>query len=158
MVNKSLFTSDSDEWATPDDLYINLHKHFKFELDAAADHDNNKCDTYYTCENSGLLNPWRDNTFCNPPFSMIKDWVRKAYEQSRIWGGKKVMLIPARTDTRYFGDYITRASEIYFIKGRLKFSGAKNSAPFPSVIVVFEGSKEGDRVVKWTNRTFTEFW
>ena len=78
--------------------------------------------------------------FCNPPYSNISEWVEKAYRESQQDHTLVVLLIPARTDTRYFHDYIYQRSEIRFIKGRLKFSG-KGSAPFPSMIVIFRGAK-----------------
>lgn len=86
---------------------------------------------------------WRnrggEQVFCNPPYGRkIYDWVRKAYNESKKPGTTVVMLIPARTDTRYFHDFIYhQAKEIRFIKGRLKFGNAKNAAPFPSMIVIF---------------------
>ena len=75
--------------------------------------------------------------FCNPPYSQIGDWVKKAYFESFTPGTLIVLLIPARTDTKYFHEYILNRSEIRFIKGRLKFGSAKNSAPFPSMIVIY---------------------
>lgn len=75
--------------------------------------------------------------FCNPPYSQIGDWVKKAYNESRQPGTLIVLLIPARTDTRYFQEYIYHRAEIRFIKGRLKFGNSKNSAPFPSMIVIY---------------------
>lgn len=79
--------------------------------------------------------------FCNPPYSKIAEWVRKCYEESLKAGTLVVMLIPARTDTKYFHDYILHRSEIRFIKGRIKFGSEKNSAPFPSMIVIFRAAK-----------------
>jgi len=78
--------------------------------------------------------------FCNPPYSKIKDWVKKCYDEAAT-GATVVLLIPARTDTRYFHDYIYKQHEIRFIKGRLKFGDSKNSAPFPSMIVVMKEKK-----------------
>ena len=78
--------------------------------------------------------------FCNPPYSQISKWVQKAYEESHKDGTIVVLLIPARTDTRYFHDYILHRSEIRFIRGRIKFSDAKHNAPFPSMIVIFRAA------------------
>lgn len=89
---------------------------------------------------NGLKINWEPSTFVNPPYSEIKDWCKKAYEEWQK-GNTVVMLIPSRTDTRYWHDYVMKATEIRFIKGRLKFGGSKNSAPFPSAIVVFKNTK-----------------
>lgn len=77
--------------------------------------------------------------FCNPPYSQIGAWVEKAFYEGHKDNTTVVLLIPARTDTKYFHNYIQHRSEIRFIKGRLKFGDSKNSAPFPSMIVVFTG-------------------
>lgn len=79
--------------------------------------------------------------FCNPPYSRIADWVQKAYYESLKPDTLVCLLIPARTDTKYFHDYILHRSEIRFVKGRLKFSGARYNAPFPSMIVIFRSAK-----------------
>lgn len=75
--------------------------------------------------------------FVNPPYSDIKAWVQKAWQESTKPNTVVVMLIPARTDTRYFHEYILHRSEIRFLKGRLKFGDSKNCAPFPSMLVIF---------------------
>ena len=79
--------------------------------------------------------------FCNPPYSKIVDWVEKAYRETRQDNTVVVLLIPARTDTRYFHDFIYQRSEIRFVKGRLKFGDSQNGAPFPSMVVIFRGAK-----------------
>lgn len=140
MINAVLFSSSTDEWATPQWLYDSLNEEFGFTLDPCALPSNAKCERYFTPQDNGLLQDWGGETvFCNPPYGKaIADWVRKCSEESKKPNTTIVMLIPARTDTRYFHDYIYRkAKEIRFIKGRLKFGGAKTSAPFPSMIVIF---------------------
>ncbi len=142
MINKGLFTSYTDLWSTPQDFYNELNKEFGFSLDVCATKENAKCDQYFTKEDDGLSKDWLNNTvWMNPPYGReISDWVRKAkYEQER-WQNTIVCLLPARTDTRYFHDYIYNKPnvEIRFIKGRLKFGDSKNSAPFPSMIVIFK--------------------
>ena len=150
---KVMFSSKSDEWETPQELFDELNKEFNFEVDAAASDENHKCDIYFKknpdpfhCD--GLTADWGGHiTFCNPPYGReIGKWVRKAYEtQKSAWNYKYktivVMLVLARTDTKWFHDYIYNKEnvEIRFLKGRLKFGNAKNSAPFPSMIVVFRG-------------------
>lgn len=133
-----MFSSQTDQWATPQAFFDNLNKEFGFTLDPCADDSNHKCQRYFTKEQDGLKQNWeQDIVFCNPPYGRdIKDWVKKAYE-SAIGGAKVVMLIPARTDTSYFHNYIYGRAEIRFIRGRLKFGDSKNSAPFPSMIVIF---------------------
>lgn len=139
-MNSVLFSSASDIWATPQDLFDELNKEFGFNLDPCALPDNAKCEKYFTPEINGLSQCWGGHVvFCNPPYGrQIYDWVKKCYEESRKPGTTVVMLIPARTDTRYFHEFIYhKAKEIRFIKGRLKFGNAKNAAPFPSMIVIF---------------------
>ena len=133
------YSSKSNEWATPKDLFEKLNKEFNFTLDPCATKENAKCDKYYTIEDDGLIQDWsKDVVFMNPPYGrQIKHWIRKAYEESEK-GAKVVCLIPSRTDITYWHDYIFgKASDIRFLKGRLKFGESKNSAPFPSAIIVF---------------------
>lgn len=140
MINAVLFSSSTDEWATPQWLYDSLNEEFGFTLDPCTLPSNAKCERYFTPQDNGLLQDWGGETvFCNPPYGKaIANWVRKCSEESKKPNTSIVMLIPARTDTRYFHDYIYRkAKEIRFIKGRLKFGGAKTNAPFPSMIVIF---------------------
>lgn len=135
-----MFSSQTDLWATPQEFYDKLNAEFQFTLDPCATSQNAKCEKYYTRKEDGLKQNWQGETvFCNPPYGrVIKDWVKKCYEESRKENTTVVMLIPARTDTSYFHDYIyNKAKEIRFIRGRLKFGNAKNSAPFPSMVVVF---------------------
>ena len=137
-----LFSSKSDEYETPQDVFDALDSEFHFNLDPCSTDKNHKCQTYFTKENNGLQESWGGyRVFCNPPYSKISEWVAKCYQESRKDGTLVVMLIPARTDTRYFHDYILHRSEIRFIKGRLKFGDSKNSAPFPSMVVIFRAAK-----------------
>lgn len=140
-MNGVLFSSATDVWATPQDLFDKLNAEFGFNLDPCALPENAKCEKYFTPEINGLAQSWGGGckVFCNPPYGrQIYDWVKKAYNESRKPDTTVVMLIPARTDTRYFHEFIYhRAKEIRFIKGRLKFGSAKNAAPFPSMIVIF---------------------
>jgi site-specific DNA-methyltransferase (adenine-specific) len=130
------FSSKTNEWSTPQDFFNQLNKEFNFTLDPCATKENAKCPKFYTMEDDGLSKPWdQEIVFCNPPYGReIKHWVKKA---SETVGGVVVMLIPARTDTIYFHDYIYNKAEIRFIRGRLKFGNSKSPAPFPSMVVVF---------------------
>ncbi len=134
-----MFSSKTDQWSTPQDFYDKLNEEFHFTLDPCADEFNHKCDKYYTKSDDGLKQDWSGETvFVNPPYGrVIKDWVQKSYKESKKDNTKVVMLIPARTDTKYFHKYIYHKAEIRFIEGRLKFGDSKNSAPFPSMVVVF---------------------
>lgn len=133
MLNHGLFTSNTDQWATPQSLFDKLNEEFHFTLDVCADASNAKCPNYFTKEQDGLKQDWSGHMcWMNPPYGRaISHWVEKAS------GYDVVALLPARTDTRYFHDFIYHKAEIRFLKGRLKFGGAKNSAPFPSMVVVF---------------------
>ena len=133
-----MFSSKTDLWETPQEFFDELDAEFHFSLDVCAVSDNAKCATYYTPEQDGLSQPWTGVVWCNPPYGRnIGKWVQKAHEENRRNNNYIVMLLPARTDTRWFHDYILGKAEIRFIRGRLKFGGAKNSAPFPSMVVVF---------------------
>ena len=136
------FSSKTNEWNTPDDLYNKLDNEFNFTLDPCTNGENNKCDKFYTEKENGLIQDWsKDIVFMNPPYGReISQWIEKAYNES-LKGSKVVCLIPSRTDTKYWHDFIfNKASEIRFIKGRLKFGNSKNSAPFPSAIVVYDNN------------------
>ena len=127
-------------WETPQAFFDKLNLEFEFNLDPCASAYTAKCEKYFTEADDGLLQDWSGHTvFCNPPYGRgIKEWIKKAYEESQKDNTKVVLLIPARTDTTYWHKYIMRAREIRFVKGRLKFGGAKNSAPFPSAVVIFD--------------------
>jgi len=118
-----MFTSKKDNWETPPELYKALNEEFNFDFDPCP--INPKFD--------GLSVQWGKRNYVNPPYGReIGKWVKRAFLNPL-----SVCLLPARTDTRWFHDYIYGKAEIRFIKGRLKFSGSKNSAPFPSMIVIF---------------------
>lgn len=135
-----MFSSETDLWATPIDFFNKLNDEFNFTLDPCANEENHKCKKYYTKEQDGLSKSWTGEVvFCNPPYGrVIKHWVKKGYLESLNENTTVVMLLPARTDTCWFHEYIyNKAKEIRFVKGRLKFGDSKNSAPFPSMVVVF---------------------
>ena len=132
-----MFSSKTDLWETPQEFFDELDREFHFDLDVCALPENAKCARYYTPEQDGLSQPWKGVCWCNPPYGReIGEWVSRAYFES-IAGATVVMLLPARTDTRWFHEYIYGRAEVRFIKGRLKFGGSKNSAPFPSMVVIF---------------------
>ena len=134
-MNNVHFMSTTDQWATPQWFFDELDKEFNFNLDPCADSTNHRCDKYFTKEQNGLEMDWGEDTvYCNPPYGReIGKWVKKAAESDTT----VVMLLPARTDTKWFHEYIYGKAEVRFIKGRLKFGDSKNSAPFPSMVVIY---------------------
>jgi len=136
---KPLMSSNDMSWSTPQDFFNKINKEFGFTLDPCATKKTAKCKKFYTEKDNGLEKDWGGEiVFCNPPYgSAIKHWVEKCHNEAKKKNTKVVMLIPARTDTIYFHEYIYHKSKIKFIKGRLKFGDSKNSAPFPSMLVIF---------------------
>lgn len=139
---KACLSSKTDNWSTPQDFYDKLNEEFHFNLDPCSSDENHKCENYFTKEQDGLSQSWGGySVFCNPPYGRaIKDWVKYAYEQSQQPNTTVVMLIPSRTDTAYFHDYIYGKAEIRFIRGRLKFGNATANAPFPSMVVIYRNN------------------
>ena len=137
LINSGLFSSVRNNWETPQKIFDELDEEFGFDLDVCADEGNAKCERYYTEEEDGLGKKWEGVCWMNPPYGrVIGLWMRKAYE-SALGGATVVCLVPSRTDTRWWHDYCMKG-EVRFIKGRLKFGGAVNSAPFPSAVVIFK--------------------
>lgn len=145
METKLMFSSKKQDWATPQYFFDKLNEEFHFTLDPCADDLNHKCEKYYTLEQNGLNQSWSDEVvFCNPPYGReLPKWVKKCYDETETGNCKcAVMLIPARTDTRWFHEYIHhKACEVRFVRGRIKFEGNKYNAPFPSMIVVYWGMR-----------------
>lgn len=139
-----MFSHESSEWQTPKSLFDNLNKEFNFNLDPCTTEDNPLgTPKFYTKKQDGLKQSWAGNVFVNPPYNKeISKWLKKAIDElyKNISVQYVVFLLPARTDTKWFHDYVFTniRIQIRFIKGRLKFRGAKNSAPFPSMIVIFK--------------------
>lgn len=137
-----MFSSEDTSWETPSLLFNTLNSEFNFTLDPCCTKSTAKCNKYYTEKENGLIQDWsQDVVFVNPPYGkQVKFWVEKAFNEY-IKGSTVVMLLPARTDTKWFHDYIYGIAEIRFMKGRVKFLINKkelNSAPFPSMIVIFK--------------------
>lgn len=137
-----LFSSSKQDWNTPKWLFDYLNSRFgPFDLDAAADDNNHLCEKYFTEQNSALANNWEGKVFCNPPYSkkLQDEFLLQGFTQCALgYAERIVFLIPARTDKGSWHDIIAERSDlIIFIKGRLRFGGAKDSAPFPSAVVVF---------------------
>lgn len=143
---KNKFESVKQDWNTPDSLFNKLNSEFKFETDLAASQENTKCPKYYSIQNDSLKQTWSGVCWLNPPYgnkeSKIKDWVKKAYESAEADPSLTVvMLIPARTNTKWFHQYVMKASEVRLICGRVKFVGNKHGLPQPLVLVVFKKSE-----------------
>lgn len=148
-MNEALLSSKNMNWCTPQEFFDKLDEEFSFTLDAAATDKSVKCEKYFTPETDGLKSSWScaGAVFCNPPYGRaLGAWVEKAYNEAK-GGTTIVLLIPARTDTSYFHDFIYGKAEIRFIRGRLKFTdedgktqtGAAGRAPFPSMVVIYNG-------------------
>ena len=163
------FSSATPEWSTPQEFFDRLNALHDFTLDPCSTHANAKCSKHYTIDDDGLAHSWQgERVFMNPPYGDpehvckpnckkkrckergyhnqtykpgIIDWMRKAYEESR-GSALVVCLVPARTDTAWWHDYAAKG-EIVFVKGRLKFGGQKNSAPFPSAVITFRPHNDG---------------
>ena len=164
-----MFYRATDEWATPQDTFDSLHREFDFQLDAAASHENTKCEQFMSQDMDALRLDWYEaaasvrwpaavdavdppSVWLNPPYSKCREFVAKAAEEARK-GCAVVCLVPSRTDTRWWHDYVWDREqhrprpgvEVRFIKGRLKFGGATAGAPFPSVVIVFSPTKSHPR-------------
>lgn len=138
-INKGLMSSNSHEWETPQDFFDMLDAEFNFDLDAAATPENAKCERFFSIKENALWQKWSGTVWCNPPYGqIIGKFVKKGYEEAQS-GATVVMLIPSRTDTQYWHNYVMKASEIRFVMGRLYFkaSGERGPAPFPSAVIVF---------------------
>jgi site-specific DNA-methyltransferase (adenine-specific) len=140
----AMMTSAREDWETPQDLFDQLNAEFHFDLDAAASSENAKCERFFTKADDALLQEWKGSVFCNPPYSkLLGKWVEKAFDEwDKGNADTVVMLIPARTDTKWFHKYVwgmveAELAEVRFIEGRLRFKGAEHNAPFPSMIVIW---------------------
>ena len=138
-----MFSSKTDLWATPQKFFDQLNSFYRFETDVCAIPDNAKCPTYFTPEMNGLAQEWNGTCWMNPPYGRgIGAWVEKARLSADENGATVVCLLPARVDTRWWHDHCAKAAEIHFVRGRLKFGDAENSAPFPCAVVVFRPTLE----------------
>ena len=135
MNKEILFSSKSDLWETPQEFFDNLNAIYHFETDVCALPENAKCKRFFSPEMDGLKQEWTGRCWCNPPYGrQISKWIKKGAESEALI----VMLLPARTDTKWFHDYCLPYGRITFLRGRLRFGGSKNPAPFPSMVVVFD--------------------
>lgn len=140
MNTETMFSSKTDMWETPKHFFEKLNRIYRFDIDVCAVPQNAKCAKFYTPEEDGLKQEWKGHCWCNPPYGRdVGKWVKKARDSAEN-GATVVMLLPARTDTAWFHDYIMHGgvpTSICFVRDRIKFGNAKNNAPFPSIVVTF---------------------
>lgn len=144
IMNPVMFSSENEVWETPQEFFNELDKEFQFNLDPCATPENKKCPTFFTKEDNGLKQDWGGfRVFCNPPYGRNTTglWIEKAYKESCKPNTLVVCLVPSRTDTKWFHDFVWGKGEIRFVKGRLKFGGSKNAAPFPSMVVIYRNEE-----------------
>ena len=142
-MNKSLLSSDKMDWGTPKAFFDSLNEEFHFTVDVCASDWNKKLERFWSESDDALVQDWSGEVcFMNPPYGRdIKHWVKKAYDES-LKGAVVVGLIPSRTDTSYWHDFIQGKAEVRFLRGRLKFErpeGAGDPAPFPSAVIIWKG-------------------
>ncbi len=146
-INAALYSSNSEDWETPQNLFDELHREFEFTLDVCASPQYRKLSNFYSKEQDALKQDWHGVCWCNPPYSRkVGDWIEKGRDAAAD-GATVVFLLPARTSNKWFFKYIWDKTthkprtgvEVRFIEGRLKFVGAEGGAPFPSMIVIFRG-------------------
>lgn len=143
-MNSALFSSAKQDWTTPPWLFARLDAEFNFEIDAAASAENALCPQFLTEQDDALTQAWRGRFFLNPPYGRsVHRFVRHAWEQVYVYGhaDRGVVLIAARTDTRFWRDYAMRGAEVRYIEGRLHFGHSENAATFPSALLVFDRFK-----------------
>ena len=137
--SKGMFSSKTDDWATPQQFFNNINKKYNFDVDVCATPVNAKCSRYFTKKQDGLKQKWDGKCWCNPPYGRaIGLWLEKAYKSS-VLGAIVICLVPARTDTKWWNNWAVKG-DIKFIKGRLKFSDLGKPAAFPSAIIIFKPS------------------
>ena len=144
-ITKGLTSTGNIVVETPKYLFDKISSIFNFSLDVCALPENAKCESYYTPEDDGLSKPWRGGVWCNPPYGKeISSWVRKAYEESqKEYNSFVLMLLPARTDTKWWWEYVQGKSTLFFIKGRVKFGDHNVGAPFPSLLARYMKDFQG---------------
>ena len=144
-MTKGLTSTGNIVAETPKYLFDKISSIFNFSLDVCALPENAKCENYYTPKDDGLSKPWRGGVWCNPPYGReISSWVKKAYEESqKEYNSFVLMLLPARTDTRWWWEYVQGKATLFFIKGRVKFGDHNVGAPFPSVLALYMKDFQG---------------
>ena len=148
-MDKALFAHGNTEWETPDEFFDIVNKAFKFDIDVCATAENTKCKRYFSPQDDGLTQEWRGTIWCNPPYGRsVEKWVSRARDSCMVNDATVVMLLPARTDTKWIHEYVFRSAHVIFLRGRLKFGKSSNSAPFPSMLAIFGDGKMVEDQVK----------
>ena len=144
-ITKGLVSTGNIVAETPKYLFDRISSIFNFSLDVCALPENAKCENYYTPKDDGLSKPWRGGVWCNLPYGReISSWVKKAYEESqKEYNSFVLMLLPARTDTKWWWDWVQGKATLFFIKGRVKFGDHNVGAPFPSVLALYMKDFQG---------------
>ena len=136
-MNPALLSSKRMDWETPGAFFKKLNDEFQFTLDVCATKENTKCERFFSPEDDGLKQQWFGVCWMSPPYGQeIKKWVGKAYAEALAGTATVVCLVPARTDTAWWHEYVMKG-EVRFLRGRLTFVGAPHSAPFPCAVVIF---------------------
>ena len=143
--DKNKFDGVKTVWATPDDFFQPLNNEFQFTIDVAADSENKKVERFFNEETNGLNQNWKNEVvWCNPPYGrIVPTWIQKAKDEAKN-GCTSVLLILAKTNTKWFHNLCMSANEIRFVKGRPKFVGAKDGLPFPLMLVIFKANDNSD--------------
>lgn len=148
IVNKELAKSkgceQKDKWETPIYIFDELNDIYNFTLDPCCEIHTAKCNKFYTEEDNGLIQEWSNEiVFVNPPYSRgnIDKWMEKCYNESSK-GVTIVALIPVSTSSKWFHNYVWNKSELIFYKGRLRFNGAKFTAPFSNCLAIYNGKEK----------------
>lgn len=140
MINRGMMSSDHPDWATPPELFELYRDRFDLNFDVCATEDNAKCERFWSPEDDALLRPWDGRCWMNPPYGRgIIQWVHRAAEQIKSNPTCEIVvaLLPSRTCTEWFHDWVLPCADIEFIRGRITFVGAPGPAPFPSLIAVY---------------------
>jgi len=161
IMNKEVYSRTKktvDDWETPPYFFKLLEEKLlkagtHFTLDACASPSNAKCEKYFTKEEDGLEQDWQGETvFVNPPFSHVAEWSQKCFEESQKKNTVVVMIIPPRTDTRYWDEWIMRCHEVLCCKGRVNFlkngERTKNGSTFPLLIIIFKKTNRPNPILK----------
>lgn len=133
------FATGRQDWETPDEIFFPLNAEFHFTLDVCATVENAKCELFFTEAEDGLSRTWSGTCWMNPPFGTQGKWVKKAYAEAASGSATVVCLLPARTNTGWWHDYVMKG-EVRFLRGRPRFKGAKHGLPQPLAVVVFKNS------------------
>lgn len=137
MKTEVIFSRKTDEWETPQEFFEKLDSEFNFEIDVCATSENSKCSSFIGKDDDGLSLEWQGHRcWMNPPYSQVAKWMKKAHEESQK-GSTVVCLVPARTDTKWFHDFVIGKAEVRFIKGRLRFGSSQYNATFPNMLVIY---------------------